>query len=552
MAVKNQIAKKLEEHRYPVINMGLRLREMEKILSDFERRDIVNRIWHKDHTVWKPNPEEIGNRLGWLQVVDLMDEIIPELERFAMEIKDGGFHHVVLLGMGGSSLGPEVLRQTFGNAPGYPPLLILDSTVPAQIESVVKLIEPKHTLFVVSSKSGTTIETLSLYRYFRNLVEKEAGRAKAGANFVAITDESTPLEGMSVEEHFRKVFLNPSDVGGRYSVLSYFGLVPAVLTGVDVKKVIESANKMQESCAPCADIHDNPGLWLGALTGSFAIHGRDKLTLVTSPSIKSFGLWVEQLLAESTGKEGRGIIPIIDEPLLDPQYYGDDRLFVYLRMKGDENSEADEAITRLEITGQPIIQIEINDQNDLGAEFFRWEFATAVAGIVLGINPFDQPDVKAAKDATRKVLEALQTSPKAPGIPSCGALSQWLEQARPDNYLAFMAYLKQTPAVDRAFALLRRRITEKYSISTTVGYGPRFLHSTGQLHKGGPNKGLSVQITANRSKDVNIPGKNYTFGMLTEAELQGDYRALKGKRRKVIRIQLCNSSGASVERLLPD
>ena len=551
MAIKNETGK-ATEYNYPVINMETQLQEMKGILSEFERKGIINRIWRKDHTVWKSSPTEISNRLGWLQVIDIMVDKVAELEAFGREIKDAGFHHVVLLGMGGSSLGPEVLRQTFGSASNYPSLIVLDSTYPASVEAVTKSIEPQHTLFLVSSKSGSTTETVSLYRYFRDVVNKEVGKEKAGSNFVAITDVQTSLEHLAEEEGFRHAFINPSDIGGRYSVLSYFGLLPAALMGIDIKEILATATKMQESCAPCVDIHENPGAWLGVLLGNSALHGRDKLTFIISPSVRSFGLWVEQLLAESTGKEGKGIIPIIDEPNVDPTYYGNDRLFVYLRMKGDDNTQTDEAVIKLEVARLPIIQLEINDQNDIGAAFFRWEFATAVAGIILGINPFDQPDVQSAKDATKKVLQEFQSGRRFPQIQSGLTPGKWLEQVRPDNYLAIMAYFRQTPAVDKAILEFRQKMMEKYHIATTFGYGPRFLHSTGQLHKGGLNRGLFLQITTGRKKDLPIPGEPFTFGELTEAEAVGDYHTLETKGRKVIRVQLSTGSGAALQRLVRD
>lgn len=540
------------EINYPVINLGSRLPEMKRILTEFQSKDTINRIWRKDYTVWKNDPTEVSDRLGWLQIIDAMVDHISELTTFAEEIRKAGFHHVVLLGMGGSSLGPEVLRQTFGSGPGYPALIVLDSTHPAAVEAVARAIEPRHTLFLVSSKSGSTVETNSLYLYFRNLVEKDLGKSRAGSNFVAITDAQTSLGRLAEAEGFRRTFVNPSDIGGRYSVLSYFGLLPAALIGINVNEILNVATKMQESCAPCVNVPENPGAWLGALVGTSALHGRNKLTFIISPSIRSFGLWVEQLLAESTGKEGTGIIPIIDEPVLEPRYYGDDRLFIYFRLNGDNNARTDESVMRLEVAGQPIIQLELKDQNEMGAAFFRWEFATAVAGAVLGINPFDQPDVQSTKDAARQILKELKSGKRFSPIQSCETPKDWLDQTGNDRYLAITAYLKQTPVTDKAFARLRQKMMEKYHIATTLGYGPRFLHSTGQLHKGGPNNGMFFQITASRRQDLAIPGESFTFGELTEAEAAGDFQALKSHGRKVIRLQLCSGSGAAIERMVND
>ena len=541
----------VKEYTYPVVNMEMHLREMMKRLSDFEQQDVVNRMWHGDHTVWKHEPVEISNRLGWLQIPDRIEGSLNDLHGFAQEIREAGYHHVVLLGMGGSSLGAEVLAKSLGRGAGYPPLIVLDSTCSDWIASVVKSIEPGHTLFLVSSKSGTTGETLALYHYFRSLLNRQTGQTQPGSNFVAITDSGTPLERLASDEGFLRTFINSEDIGGRFSILSYFGLVPAALIGVDIIALVQRATRMQESCAPCIKNFENPGVWLGTLLGSLALHGHDKLTFIISPSVRSFGLWVEQLLAESTGKEGTGIIPVIDEPLVDQKYYGDDRVFVYLRMKGDINSATDEAVMRLEVAGHPIIQLEMEDHYDLGAEFFRWEMAVAVAGAVLGINPFDQPDVQTAKDAAKQTLEAYKSSHDLPEIGSRDDLAQWLVEASPDSYLAIMAYINQKPAIDSAIRDLRRIIIERYGIATTFGYGPRYLHSTGQLHKGGPDKGIFLQIVVDRMRDLQVPGQPYSFNLLTEAEAQGDYRALELLGRKIQRVHLCSSTGKEIRKLIP-
>ncbi|MFB3091606.1 MAG: glucose-6-phosphate isomerase, partial [Dehalococcoidia bacterium] len=325
--------------------------KVEAALGDIQNRDLVKRIWAKDHTVWRPDPTEITNRLGWLTVTDTMREQVADLEAFAQEIRNTGFQHVVLLGMGGSSLGPEVLRQTIGPIPGYPHLIVLDSTLPSWIQPVTDSIDPKRTLFLVSSKSGATLETLSFYRYFRGLVEERAGPSEAGQNFVAITDPGTSLEKLAQEQGFRDAFLNPEDIGGRYSVLSFFGLVPATLTGVDIGKLMDRADSMRKECDTKVPVRENPGVWLGVVMGALALEGRDKLTLVTSPAIESFGLWVEQLLAESIGKEGKGIIPIAGEPLVAPGHYGEDRLFVFLRLEGDDNAAVDRAMDIIASSG---------------------------------------------------------------------------------------------------------------------------------------------------------------------------------------------------------
>ena len=537
------------EHAHPSVSLGSYLSDVEAAVADLQQRDVVGRIWRREHTLWKPDPREITDRLGWLTVTDLMCEQLLALEAFAEEVREAGFNHVVLLGMGGSSLGPEVLRQTFGSADGYPELVVLDSTVPAWVQEVTKAIDPAKTLFLVSSKSGSTIEPLSFYKHFRRLVEQKVEKKKAGRNFVAITDPGTSLERLGKEDGFRRIFLNPPDIGGRYSVLSYFGLVPAALAGIDTAALLDRADCMRKGCASFVPVHDNTGACLGAIMGVLALQGRDKLTLVTSPSIGSFGLWVEQLIAESTGKESKGISPIAGEPLVDPTHYGEDRLFVYLRLEGDDNAVIDAAIDGLESSGQPVVRLELRDRYDLGAEFFRWEFATAVAGTILGIHPFDQPNVQEAKDLTARVLRKHQSSSKLPQVEATSSVGKLLAGAKPGDYLAIMAYIRQTPEVDRALTDLRRRVIARYGIATIVGYGPRFLHSTGQLHKGGPATGLFLQLTTDHEKDLPIPGKPYTFGMLADAQALGDLQALQALGRRVARVHLDSDHEAGIRRL---
>ena len=510
-------------------------------LADLEQRQVISRIWIGDHTVWKPDPTEIANRLEWLTVTDAMREQAPALETFANEIRDEGFKHLVLLGMGGSSLGPEVLRQTFGSAPGYPELIVLDSTVPGWVQSVADAVDPAKTLFLVSSKSGSTTEPNMFYAYFRNLVETAVGKESAGRHFIAVTDPGSPLARLGEEQGFRRVFLNPTDLGGRYSVLSYFGLVPAAVIGMDVLRLIDRADRMREKTKPEVPIHDNPGAWLGAAMGVLAQQGRDKLTLLTSPAIASFGLWVEQLIAESTGKEGLGIIPVAGEPLASPEHYGQDRLFVYLCLEGDANGEVDSAIDAIESTGQPVVRLDLSDTYDVGAELFRWETATAIAGSILGINPFDQPNVQASKDRTESVLEQFEKSGKLPAMDETAPIGSLLETATPGDYVVIMAYIPQSSAVDSALEDLRRRVTERFGIATTMGYGPRFLHSTGQLHKGGPASGLFLQITAEHAQSVDIPGTPFTFSALADAQALGDLQALRAAGRRSIRVDVGSS-----------
>ncbi len=534
------------------VSVGTYLADVEAALADLNRRDVVGRIWRKDHTVWQPDPAEITNRLGWLTVTDLMGEQVPSLQSFAQEVRDAGFHHVVLLGMGGSSLGAEVLRQVWGSTRGYPELIVLDSTVPASVQAVTKTIDPAQTLFLVSSKSGSTTEPLALFRYFQSLVASAVGKERSGQNFVAITDPGTPLAGLAEKEGFRRLFLNPPDIGGRYSVLSYFGLVPAALMGINVTALLDRADGVREGCASCVPAPENSGAWLGVCIGTLARQGRDKLTLVTSPAISSFGLWVEQLIAESTGKEGKGIIPVVGEPLVAPSCYGDDRLFIYLRLEGDDNSGADEAVERIRSAGQPVVVLKMRDKYDLGAEFYRWEFATAVVGAILGIHPFNQPDVQKAKDSTQSLLQEYTVSGRLPQVETTGSIADLLAQAGKGKYLAIMAYLRQTPEVDEALANLRQRVVESHHIATTLGYGPRFLHSTGQLHKGGPNTGLFLQITSSHEQALPIPGQPYTFGVVAAAEALGDLEALQLLGRVVVRIHFSRGDGAAITKLVKE
>ncbi len=528
---------------------NIKLKGVNAALANLQERNAVARVWQRDHTVWKPEPKEITDRLGWLTVIGRMRQDLPLLTSLAETVRGEGYGHVALLGMGGSSLGPEVLRQTFGSAPGYPELLVLDSTIPAWIEAVAHAIDPRRTLFLVSSKSGGTIETLSLYRYFRDLVGAAAGDSKTGMNFVAITDPGTPLETLARDQGFRRVFANPADIGGRYSVLSYFGLVPAALIGMDVGALLDRADAMSAACAAGGPVQDNPGAHLGAVMGGAASEGRDKLTLLTSPSIGSFGLWVEQLIAESTGKEGAGIVPIAGEPApSSPDFYGNDRLFAYLRVEDDDNSEVEAQVNALETAGHPVVRLDLADKLDLGAEFFRWEFATAVAGAVMGIHPFDQPDVQQAKDLTDQVLQERQSAGALPAPEAPRSVENLLSDAGEEGgYVTIMPYVHATAEIEAALDSLRRRILERKRLPTTLGYGPRFLHSTGQLHKGGPATGYYLQITAERRRDLQVPEAPYTFGALADAQALGDLRALKAKGRRAAAVRLEEVTPGAIE-----
>ena len=516
-------------------------------LSELAQGNIIPRIWQGDHRVWRDDPAEIADRLGWLTAADTMQAALPGLREFAAAVQAEGCRHVVLLGMGGSSLGPETLRHTFGFRDGCPELAVLDSTLPAWIEAIDQRIDPARTLFLVSSKSGATIEPNALYAYFRQRTAAAVGADRAGQRFAAVTDPGTVLERLGREQGFRRIFLNPPDIGGRYSALSCFGLAPAALLGLDVGRLLARAAAAQEQCA-VASPHNNPGARLGAIMGGLARRGRDKLTLVTSPALAGFGLWAEQLLAESLGKQGTGIVPVAGEPLLPPDEYGPDRQFIYLRLADDADAAADAVMTAL-AGKHPVMRLELTDRYDLGAEFYRWEFAVAIAGHLLGVHPFDQPDVQKAKDMTDWALEQYQAEGRLPALETDGSLPTLLAQAGAGDYLAILAYLPDTPAVASGLAALRRACARKYGIAVTAGFGPRYLHSTGQLHKGGPASGRFLQLTADHHRDIPIPGCPYSFGTLADAQAAGDLFALRQRQRRALRLHLGADPAAALELL---
>ena len=518
-------------------------------LARMQRARVAGRIWDRDHTVWKQASTEISNRLGWLGLPTRMGSQVKNILELASQVQREGIRHVVLLGMGGSSLGAEALRRSFPPSEGFPDLLVLDSTVPAAVRAVRDQIDVARTLFIVSSKSGATVEPNALYRYFRELADKAVGQQESGAQFIAVTDAGTPLDTLAREHRFRRAYRNPADIGGRYSVLSYFGMLPAALYGIDISKLMARARAMQTACSAEVDASVHPGLRLGAVIGSMALNGRDKLTVVTSPAIEGLGRWLEQLIAESTGKEGRGIVPVVGEPLVDPRHYGNDRLFAYLRLDGDDNDEADQAIEKIESAGHPVVRFSLRDPFDLGAEFFRWQFATAVAGHVLGVQPFDQPNVQRAKDLTDQELDRYYESGRAPSRRGVGTLSELLSSASPGDYLAILAYVRETPEASRALQQLRRTVLEKKQIATTLGYGPSYLHSTGQLHKAGPQSGMFLQLTSQERLDLDIPGERYSLRVLVSAQAAGDLGALQAVGRRVVREVVKSGDTASLELL---
>jgi len=503
--------------------------------------DIVHRIWKKDDTVWGPAGQaEVADRLGWLTTVEKMLDGPDDLEAFAAEIRDEGVTDVVVLGMGGSSLAPEVLRLGFGGQPGHPRLHVLDSTDAGWVRSVQEVIALERSLFVVSTKSGGTIETISLFRHFWSL-------RPDGSAFVAITDPGSQVEALAREHGFRRTFLNDPDIGGRYSALSYFGLVPAALMGADVEGLLDRAGVAEQNCLIFDGSNANSGLWLGIALGELAAAGRDKLTFIIDPPLTAFGLWAEQLLAESTGKQGTGIIPIVDEPLGDPPSYGNDRTFLHLRDVASPDAETDARVRALADAGHPVLIRPIHEPTDLGRLFFIAEFATAVSGWVLGINPFDQPNVAEAKDNTQRALADDHTD--QPDADDADLRSLFDGLTAP-SYLAVMGYLQGSPDFDAAVSDLRAIVRDTTGAATTFGYGPRFLHSTGQLHKGGPPTGRFLQLLHDTPPDIAVPDASYGFTRLKHAQAIGDLDTLRAHGLPAERITLTGADPAAALRKL--
>jgi len=519
-------------------------------LRAWESGDRVARMWAGDAKVWTGTDE--AQWLGWLRVTGEQLAQRQRFEQFSAEVKAAGYKNVLLLGMGGSSLCPEVLRLSFGDNLGFPDLHVLDSTDPAQVAATEKKIDVARTLFIVSSKSGSTLEP----NIFKQYYYERAGRD--GKRFVAITDPGSHMQKVAEQDGFGHICFGLPSIGGRYSALSDFGMIPAAAMGIDVGKLLAGGDAMAKACAAPKD---NPGLTLGVLLGTLARAGHDKLTLLASPAIHDLGAWLEQLVAESTGKEGKAIIPVDREPLGAPAVYGTDRIFVYQRLTSAPDAAQDRAIDALEAAGHPVIRIAMADAYDLGREFFRWEFATAVAGAILGINPFNQPDVEASKIATKKLtseFEATGSLPaEAPGIdedgikvfgPTAGStladsLRTHLNSIQANDYFALLAYIEMSPGHEAALTAMRQRVRDAKRVATCLGFGPRFLHSTGQAYKGGPNSGVFLQITADDARDLAIPGAKYTFGIVKAAQARGDLAVLRERGRRALRIHL----GADVD-----
>ncbi len=542
-----------QEERTLDLQLGADHDAVDAVFKEIRRDAVMERIWVHDYRLWKDDPAEILNRLGWLTIAERMQEPeeLSRIRELADAVRGEGYRNVLLLGMGGSSLAPEVFRKTFGVAEGYLDLAVLDSTDPGAVAAYDQSFDPGTTLYIVATKSGGTPETLSFFSHFYNRVAETDGVEAPGRHFIAITDPGSSLEALARRFGFRETFLNDPNIGGRYSALSYFGLVPAGLIGVDLEKILDRATTASVNCDRhnCPVVGDNMGAQLGAAIGEMALRGKDKLTFVTSPDVAAFGDWVEQLIAESTGKEGTGIVPIVHEKLGDPGSYGSDRLFAYVRLREDGTQDA--AVQALADAGHPVVRVNLRDRDDIGAQFFLWEMATAVAGVRLGINPFDQPNVEAAKQRAREMIEFYRKEGSLPAadtiVPSADApqaVAEFLGGLADAAYISLQAYLQPTDETDEALSALRETLRTRYGVATTLGYGPRFLHSTGQLHKGDGGRGLFIQFIHASDNDVAIPDEagsaesSMSFGTLKHAQMLGDRQALVDAGRRVLTIEL--------------
>jgi transaldolase/glucose-6-phosphate isomerase len=539
-------------------------RAVDATLASWTEQGKTRRLWNKDASLWTGGDED--RWLGWLDIVAQQCGELAKFEKLASEIRASRFEHCLLLGMGGSSLCPEVLKYTFGRTKGFPELLVLDSTDPQQLASFEKKIDYAKTLFVVASKSGSTLEPNIFKAYFFTRAVEELGAERAGAQFVAITDPGSNMQKVAESDRFGRIFYGVKTIGGRYSALSDFGLVPATIAGIDVKTLLERAADMARACGPDAAPSQNPGVALGAILGTAARMGRDKLTIVTSPSVRRLGAWLEQLIAESTGKQGKAIIPLDGEELARQDVYGDDRVFVYVSVAGDDDAKQAKKLAALAAAGQPVVRVELVDTLDLAAEFFRWEIATAVAGEVLGIHPFDQPDVEASKLETKKLTAAYEETGSLPaeepvfvgdGVAlytdarnaaelreavNKDSLAGWLRahlaRIRPGDYVALLAYVEMKKRHEQALEQTRLRVRDAKHVATCLGFGPRFLHSTGQAYKGGPNSGVVLQITCEPAREIEVPGSRFGFGVIAAAQARGDFDVLASRKRRALRIHL--------------
>jgi len=533
-------------------------------IADWQSKGKVKKLWDRDASLWTGDDE--SKWLGWLDIVEEQKAQHAQLDKFAKEVRARGFEHILLLGMGGSSLCPEVLRMTFGRIPQFPTLHVLDSTDPAQVKTFEHQIDIPKTLFIVSSKSGSTLEPNIFKQYFFERTKQAVGSDKVGSHFIAITDPGSKMQQVAEHDKFLHVFFGRPSIGGRYSALSNFGMVPAAAMGLDTKKFLDRADEMVRACGASGTAEENPGVVLGIILGSAAVAGRDKVTIITSHGIADLGAWLEQLLAESTGKLGKGIIPVDREHLSAPDVYGNDRVFAYLRLENDPDTEQEAKVAVLEKAGHPVVRITMADIYDLGAEFFRWEIATAVAGSIIGINAFNQPDVEASKVATRALTTEYETKGSLPpekpffeqeGIKLftdeknaaeltkvtgekslAGYLDAHLNRIRAGDYFAVLGYIQMNAELEQSLQAVRHAVRDKKHVATCLGFGPRFLHSTGQAYKGGPNSGVFLQITCDDAVELPVPGQKYTFGTVKAAQARGDFQVLVDRKRRALRVHL--------------
>ena len=530
-------------------------------LEDWKKNNKAARLWKKDASLWTGADE--SNWLGWLNIAEEQLAHADTFKSFAQEVRKSRFKHALLLGMGGSSLCPEVLRKTFGKIGGFPSLHVLDSTDPAQIQAIEAKLNLRSTLCIVSSKSGSTLEPNIYKQYFFERVKAKVGEKEVGSRFIAITDPGSKMQQVAEADKFRKIFFGVPSIGGRYSALSNFGMVPAAVMGLEVSKFLNNTQQMVQACGPASLADANPGVLLGTILGVSANHGRDKITIITSPGIFDLGAWLEQLIAESTGKVGKGIIPVDRERLAKPAVYGNDRVFAYLRLASKPSKAQDAAVATLEKAGHPVVRITLPNVHSLGQEFFRWEIATAVAGSIIGINAFNQPDVEASKVETRKLTSEYETTGKLPpevpffeasgiqlfadernvaaihgGLNLAEVLNMHLSRLRPGDYFAVLGYIPMNSENEKALQAIRHAVRDKKKVATVLGFGPRFLHSTGQAYKGGPNSGVFLQITCDNAKDLPVPGQKYTFGVVKAAQARGDFAVLAERGRRALRVHL--------------
>jgi transaldolase / glucose-6-phosphate isomerase len=545
-------------------------------VNDWQSGGKMQRLWSRDAALWTGNDE--SQWLGWLDITDEQLAQQDQLSRLAKEVQQRGFQDALLLGMGGSSLCPEVLRLTFGRINHFPNLHVLDSTDPAQVKSFEHQVDIAKTLFIVSSKSGSTLEPNIFKQFFFERTKQVVGAAKAGSHFIAITDPGSHMQKVAEGDHFLHIYFGRPSIGGRYSALSNFGMVPAALIGIDTKKFLTRADEMKRACGPNVSIEENPGARLGVVLGTAATIGRDKVTIVTSPKISDLGAWLEQLLAESTGKIGRGIIPVDREELGPPEVYGNDRVFAYVSLQGGEDASQEAMLAALEKAGHPVVRMDMSDIYDLGAEFFRWEIATAVAGSIIGINAFNQPDVEASKVATRNLTAEYEKTGSLPAEKPIledaglqlftddknaaelanaagsdksvtGYLKAHLSRIKSGDYFAVLGYIQMNAEHEQALQTLRMMVRNKKHVATCLGFGPRFLHSTGQAYKGGPNTGVFLQITCDDSVTLPVPGQKYTFGIVKAAQARGDFQVLAERGRRALRVHLGSNLKAGLATL---